>query len=138
MRSTGPIRPAPPRLCQTDRRVCRGRSSPRQEGLRSSSTAGAACGTDDVPSAAQLLKEVGRSVELIHLHIAVPQLADAVRVRSGRSDLAQVLRQRRRGAIRARLAPWVVRLDDVNAIGQLDDSRRAVMRTLAVERMRKV
>src|SRR5437879_5928979 len=120
------------------RRACRARSIPRREVLRSRATRGAARRGHDVPRPPQLFEEVGRPLVFVDLHPAAPDLLDPMRVRARGRDLAELRGKLGGGAIRARLGPRVVRLDDVDAIGEVDDALAAKVRSVAVERMREI
>ena len=61
-----------------------------------------------------------------------------MRVRARGRDLAELRGKLGGGAIRTRLGPRVVRLDDVDAIGEVDDALAAKVRSVAVERMREI
>src|SRR5207247_3453001 len=107
----------------------------RREVLRSRATRGAARRGHDVPRPPQLFEEVGRPLVFVDLHPAVPDLLDPMRVRARGRDLAELRGKLGGGAIRARLSPRVVRLDDVDAIGEGDAGLAETVRSVAVERM---
>src|SRR4029077_8677510 len=96
---------------------------------------GPALGGDDVASMFQLGKEVRHVRVVVHLHPRTSHLMSRVRVRASRRDLVQLVRQANGRSVRSWFAPWVVGLEDVDAIGQLDDSFKAEMGAVAIEWM---
>src|SRR5205823_15072511 len=110
--------------------------SPRPGARRSSPPAGPACRSDDVTGAGQLVQEIVRTIKLLDLHPAAPQLPEPMRVRSGGSHLSKVGGEFGGGAVRSRLVPGVVRLDDVDMWSQLHDAIRREVRVIAVKPMR--
>ena len=91
-----------------------------------------------MPGMAQFLQEVHRVAVVIDLHPAASQLTGRVRVGSGRRDLAKISCQRRRGMVGCRLAPRVVRLDDVDSVRQLDYALSPEVVPSAIQRVRQI
>src|ERR1700687_1239449 len=110
----------------------------RRCGRASGTSAGSAVRRDDVARRPQLLQEVHRARELFDLHPASSQLLCSMRVRARRRDLFQLRSEARRGLVFGRLAPSVVRLDDVDPICELDDALDSKVGAMAVQRMRYV
>src|SRR5258708_11664989 len=117
-------------------------SSATEPTTRSSGASGTPSGAarrgHHMPREAQLLQKVDGARIVRHLHPAAPELLRRVRIGAGRSDLAEVLRQRRSRTIGGGVAPGVVRLDDVDAVLKLHYALRPEVRTIGIERMRDV
>ena len=88
-----------------------------------------------MPRVSQLLEEVFGARVVVHLHPAFAELVGGVGVGSRRLRLAEILRELRRGAIRRRIAPRVVGLDDVDPRSELNQACRPKVRAMAVERV---
>src|SRR5689334_4541056 len=101
-------------------------SSAIEPATRSSGTSGtppsAARRGHHMPRETQLLEEVFRTRIIVHLHPAQPQLIGRMRIRTRGRDLSQLVRQSCCRLVGRCVAPRVVSLDDVDAIGERDDA----------------
>src|SRR6266851_379600 len=116
-------------------------SSATEPATRSCLSGTAACAAarrDDVSGMSELAQEVLRARVAIDLHPGSSQLVDRVRVGSGGGDLVELRREACSRRIGRGLAPWVVHLDDVDSVSQLQDALGAKVRTVAIERMRHI
>src|ERR1700674_728627 len=110
----------------------------RSCGCFSGTAARTAAGLDDMACITQLLQEVRRVGVIADLHPAPTELLNRVRIRSCRGNLAEIGRKPGSGHVGGRVAPRVIRLDDVDAVCEFHHSLGPEVCPETVHRVRDV